>query len=184
MRFLRLWLCGHKLIFWFVDTDAETGRDCKGMADPFDSGFPIGGENALLAHDFAVQSLVCYTFCDRCRWKRGGLAEHSISSGGRTGGFWRTTALKNRICPSGKIRLFGCRWCSEAEGIGKKSSERSCITGGAKGISSPRPAAATCFVFNMECSYMEKRNPHNTTKAAPAWHHPTPGLPIFSLCPW
>ena len=27
------------------------------------------GESILLAHDFAVQSLVCYTFCDRCCWK-------------------------------------------------------------------------------------------------------------------
>ena len=31
------------------------------------------GESAMLAHDFAVQSLVCYTFCDRwCR--KGGVA--------------------------------------------------------------------------------------------------------------
>ena len=29
------------------------------------------GESALLAHDFPVESLVCYTFCDRCRWKGG-----------------------------------------------------------------------------------------------------------------
>ena len=30
------------------------------------------GESTLLAHDFAVQSLVCYTFCDR--WCRKGDA--------------------------------------------------------------------------------------------------------------
>ena len=29
---------------------------------PFDAGFPIGARAALLAHDFAPQSLVCYTF--------------------------------------------------------------------------------------------------------------------------
>ena len=29
---------------------------------PFDAGFPIGARAALLAHDFASQSLVCYTF--------------------------------------------------------------------------------------------------------------------------
>lgn len=28
----------------------------------FDAGFPIGARAALLAHDFASQSLVCYTF--------------------------------------------------------------------------------------------------------------------------
>ena len=68
---MRLWICGHKLIFRFVDTDAETGWDFKGMADSFDSGVSNRGENALLAHDFAVKSLVCYTFCDRYRWKGG-----------------------------------------------------------------------------------------------------------------
>ena len=31
-------------------------------AIPFDAGFPIGARAALLAHDFALQSLVCYTF--------------------------------------------------------------------------------------------------------------------------
>ena len=29
---------------------------------PFAAGFPIGARAALLAHDFALQSLVCYTF--------------------------------------------------------------------------------------------------------------------------
>ena len=29
------------------------------------------GERALLAHDFALQSPVCYTFCDRGRFKGG-----------------------------------------------------------------------------------------------------------------
>ena len=29
---------------------------------PFAAGFPIGARAALLAHDFAPQSLVCYTF--------------------------------------------------------------------------------------------------------------------------
>ena len=29
------------------------------------------GESALLAHDFPLESLVCYTFCDRWRWKGG-----------------------------------------------------------------------------------------------------------------
>ena len=35
------------------------------------------GESAMLAHDFAVQSLVCYTFCDRwCR--KGGVVLPNI----------------------------------------------------------------------------------------------------------
>ena len=34
-------------------------RDCKGNI-LFAAGFPIGARAALLAHDFASQSLVCY----------------------------------------------------------------------------------------------------------------------------
>ena len=43
-------------------------RDFKGNIR-FGAGFPIGASSILLAHDFALQSLVCYTFCDRCRGK-------------------------------------------------------------------------------------------------------------------
>ena len=71
------------------------------------------------------------------------LLEHTIFSGCRTGGFWRAMRLKIRICPSGKIRLFGCRWCCAVKRILKKSSSlRSCVTGGAGGLSHSRPAAA------------------------------------------
>ncbi len=70
------------------------------------------------------------------------LSEHTISGGCRTGGFWRATRFKFRICHSDKIRLFGCRWCCAVKRILKKSSERSCVTGGAEGISHSRPAAA------------------------------------------
>ena len=35
----------------------------------FDAGFPIGARAALLAHDFALQSLVCYTFASGWRGK-------------------------------------------------------------------------------------------------------------------
>ena len=35
----------------------------------FAAGFPIGARAALLAHDFALQSLVCYTFASIWRGK-------------------------------------------------------------------------------------------------------------------
>ena len=70
-----------------------------------------GGLGGLpLAHDFALQSLVCYTFCDRC-CRKGDAALLSIpfpvtaeqadfvSFG--TGNLW----IRLR-----EIRLFGCRW--------------------------------------------------------------------------
>ena len=50
----------------------ENGK-CPERSSLFGSGFPIGVSSTLLAHDFALQSLVCYTFCDRWRWK-GGVA--------------------------------------------------------------------------------------------------------------
>ena len=71
-------------VFWFVYTDFKTGWDFKGMADSFACaksrlrrlrmarhlrmvcfGVSNRGESALLAHDFPLESLVCYTFCDR-----------------------------------------------------------------------------------------------------------------------
>ena len=48
----------------FVYEPARKMRDFKGNI-PFGAGFPIGASSILLAHDFALQSLVCYTFCDR-----------------------------------------------------------------------------------------------------------------------
>ena len=43
----------------------EENCRCPEGCNPFGSGFPIGASSTLLAHDFARQSLVCYTFCDR-----------------------------------------------------------------------------------------------------------------------
>ena len=39
-------------------------RVSRGMQS-LGSGFPIGARVSLLAHDFALQSLVCYTFIER-----------------------------------------------------------------------------------------------------------------------
>ena len=75
------------------------------------------GERALLAHDFAVQSLVCETFCDRGRFKgvvRWGnkrfelTAEQADFAALRDGKCW----IRLR-----EIRLFGRRWCSGMEKI-------------------------------------------------------------------
>ena len=42
------------------------------------SGFPIGARASLLAHDFAWQSVVCYTLCPRC-------CENSVTRGHAAG---------------------------------------------------------------------------------------------------
>ncbi len=42
------------------------------------SGFPIGERASLLAHDFAWQSVVCYTLCLRC-------CENAVTRGHVTG---------------------------------------------------------------------------------------------------
>ena len=63
--FLRLWICNHKPVF------SVCGYRCvNGLGFPRDGkslGFRVSnrGESALLAHDFPLESLVCYTFCDR-----------------------------------------------------------------------------------------------------------------------
>lgn len=54
-----------KLRFYSLGTICEENmRESRGMQS-LGSGFPIGARGALLAHDFAQQSLVCYTFGDR-----------------------------------------------------------------------------------------------------------------------
>ena len=48
----------------FVYTDLKTAGIVKGLGF-LDFGVSNRGESALLAHDFPVESLVCYTFRDR-----------------------------------------------------------------------------------------------------------------------
>ena len=55
---------GGKLYFYSLPPCKENCK-CPEGCNPFGSGFPIGASSTLLAHDFARQSLVCYTFCDR-----------------------------------------------------------------------------------------------------------------------
>ena len=50
-----------------------------------------------------------------------------------------------------EIRLFGCRWCGGVKRILKKSSERSCITGGTGGISHSRLPQGLFRVFDVPC---------------------------------
>jgi len=47
-------------------------------------GHPIGASSGLLAHDFALQSLVCYTFCDRGRRKGAARILQTLSGARRT----------------------------------------------------------------------------------------------------
>ena len=56
---------GVKLHFYSLGTIFEENmRVSRGMQS-LGSGFPIGARASLLAHDFLLESLVCYTFCDR-----------------------------------------------------------------------------------------------------------------------
>ncbi len=67
--FLRLWICNHKPVLSVCGYRCVNGlglwRDCRFL----DFGVSNRGESALLAHDFPLESLVCYTFCARWRWK-------------------------------------------------------------------------------------------------------------------
>lgn len=52
--------------------------------NPFAAGFPIGAQAALLAHDFALQSLMCYTFASVWRGKGvGGALCNGAECGGK-----------------------------------------------------------------------------------------------------
>ena len=89
------------------------------------------------------QSLVCYTFGDR-GWRKGvvrGGNKHFPSAQNRR--ILARHALKFRICPGVKSACSGVGDVAERREFRQKFLERSCITGGAEGISSPRPAAAT-----------------------------------------
>ena len=96
---------------------------CPEGCNPFGSGFPIGASSTLLAHDFARQSLVCYTFCDRDAGKE--LSPY------RTDHFlWQQKDEYLQAREACGYSFFGCRRCGKAE----VTDRRCCIAGGAKGI--------------------------------------------------
>ena len=85
------------------------------------------------------QSLVCYTFGDR-GWRKGvvrGGNKHFPSAQNRR--ILARHALKFRICPRAKSACSCVGDVAERREFRKKFLERSSITGGAKGISSPVP---------------------------------------------
>ena len=56
---------GVKLHFYSLGTICEENmRVSRGM-QPLGSGFPIGARSIPVGTRFCLQSLVCYTFCDR-----------------------------------------------------------------------------------------------------------------------
>ena len=57
-------MCKHKLLFSVYGYRFQNGWDCKGTARFLYFRVSNRGESALLAHDFPLESLVCYTFCD------------------------------------------------------------------------------------------------------------------------
>ena len=128
---------GTSFLLQLVGTDSKTvgfQRDCRFL------GFWVSkrGESALLAHDFAVQSLVCYTFCDR-GWLKG-VAR------------WRSkhfeVAAGQADFESFRFRNSGFAYTkSGCTGVGD-AAYFFCITGGARGISHSRTAAATHLVLS------------------------------------
>ena len=116
------------------------------------------------------------------------LVIHALSSGSRTGGFWRATALKFRICHPAKSACSGVGGAAKWRGTAKRSLGMELHRRGRKRyINLPsRRGGVVCFALaslNTECTCMGKRNPRNTTREAPAWHHPMPGFPISWRCP-
>ena len=106
---------GVKLHFYSLGTIFEENmRVSRGMQS-LGSGFPIGARSIPVGTRFCLQSLVCYTFCDRrisqkCTGKGLFHARQSISSGSRTGGLCGLKGTQNEGFGMSKIRLFGCSW--------------------------------------------------------------------------
>ena len=64
--FLLLFLrTGDKLHFYSLGTNLRRKHGVSRGEYPLGSGFPIGGEKHPVGTRFCLQSLVCYTFCDR-----------------------------------------------------------------------------------------------------------------------
>ena len=78
------------------------------------SGFPIGARATLLANDFPLESLVCYTFVIPLATAvaETGLphAGQTVYGGSRTDGFYGYPNHKNKGFSMSKIRLFECSW--------------------------------------------------------------------------
>ena len=142
-------------IFTVLVPPCEEKCRCPEGCNPFGSGFPIGASSTLLAHDFARQSLVCYTFCDRDAGKE--LSPY------RTDHFlWQQKDGYLQAQEACGYSFFGYMRCGKAQ-VGDRSCAAS--PGSKRYI---KPAAAT-----------RPRSP-NTTTAVPATHYP--GLALrFSL---
>ena len=132
---------GTSFLLQLVGTDSKTvgfQRDCRFL------GFWVSkrGESAMLAHDFAMQSLVCYTFCDR-GWLKGV-------------GRWRSkhfeVAVGQADFGSTRFRNSGFDdMKSGCPGVGD-AAYFFCITGGARGISHSRlPSRGTSASCDAPC---------------------------------
>ena len=81
---------GHieKHSFFNVGTICEKMMGYPKGRNPLGSGFPIGARSIPVGTRFCLQSLVCYTFCSRWRWKGAVfVATQALFSDSRTGGF-------------------------------------------------------------------------------------------------
>lgn len=79
---------GVKLHFYSLGTTCEENmRVSRGMQS-LGSGFPIGASSIPVGTRLSLESLVCYTFCSRWRWKGAVfVATQTLFSDSRTGGF-------------------------------------------------------------------------------------------------
>lgn len=137
---------------------------------------------------FPEKSSVLYLLQPRSAERGCSVWEQTLSGDCGTGGFWRATAQKFWICHPAKSACSGVGGAAKWRGAAKRSLGMEPHHRGRKRyIKLPsRRSGVLCFALaslNTECTCMEKRNPRNTTRAAPAWRYPMLGFPISWRCP-
>lgn len=81
-----------------------------------------------MAHDFPLESLVCYTFCSSWRWKGAVLCQTKLPGDSRTDDFARENIWKRESA----IAKSGCSYVGDADTL-VVSEKIICITGEQKG---------------------------------------------------
>ncbi len=101
-------------------------RRCLGGRNPKEGSALLGRKNpmkpAVSWHTtFPQKSSVLYLLRPLALERGCFLVIHTISSGSRTGGFWRATALKFRICLLAKFACSGVGGAAKWRGAAKRS---------------------------------------------------------------
>ena len=89
--------CGSPVATSVRSTEARTEPAGENEQQPVGMGFQRGTAFHL-AHDFALQSLVCYTFCDRWRGKGAAGRRQDVSCDSRTERFCNAVIIAKLFC--------------------------------------------------------------------------------------